>query len=105
MNYQELILTQITQHFAKAHLTRVRFDYDMINNTCNGVGLTLNKKEVPIELDKTEISMIQNLLIKKVKKLIDYNFIKFVISLDVENKSFSTYVLTPNQEFKKVEIL
>jgi hypothetical protein len=105
MNYKELIIQQVSQHFAKAHLSKVRLEYDIKQNTCKGVGLTLNKKEVPIKLSKSEISLVQSMLIRKVKKLVQIDFKTLILSLDVEKREVNTYIKLLDDSLEKIELL
>jgi hypothetical protein len=104
MNYKELIIKEVASHFAKAHLKRVRLIYNLLENSCNVYGLTLNNKEQPVKLDTNEITMIQKLLITKAKKIIGTNFTELILSLNVENRTVNTYIMK-NGEYQQIELL
>jgi hypothetical protein len=107
MNYKDLIIDQVSEHFKKAKLLSVLFTYDLKNNSCNVKGLDLKKHEQIIQLSKKETTIIQSLIINKAKKIIKDDFIKLVINLDVEQKEFKTYIILNDlhQTLKKVELL
>ena len=104
MNYKELILSQVENHFRKAELKSLKLEYFVETELIQLKGLKLNGREIEIKLTLTENLTIRKMLINKITKLIGEDYKSFICVLDLGEKTINTYKRLRDDRLIKVNL-
>jgi hypothetical protein len=99
---KEIILKQLNQRFKDAGMVQVMFTYDAKTYTTSAKGLTTEGKEEPLPVENRENGMIKNLLVKNIKKQLDFDFTHLIANINTQKQSIKLYA--KNLEGKLVPI-
>lgn len=103
LNPKNIILNQLESRFKSLNLISLMLVYNLANNSTTCKGLQTDKKEVEIEVTQKESNMINNMLISKIKKGIDFEFSDLIVKIDMLNKTIKLYCKVEN-DYKEVRL-
>ena len=101
---KKIILDQLESRFKKLDLISVMLTYSISEKNSKCKGLKSDNTTLDIEVTKGENSLISKMLISKVNKAIDFEFLECIIKIDILKKDISLYVRKLNSELVKIKV-